>query len=751
MAHSTAPAHGWRFFRAGGFDQVKIETGADLLALDTLDQKLWVALACPTTGLHFDARTLDLIDTDKDGRVRAPELISAVKWAGALLKNPDDLIKGGDHLPLTSINDATAAGQAIASSAKSILDNLGKKDAKEITLADVADTAKIFAQTAFNGDGIIVEDSAASAPLKAVIKDIIACLGAHTDRSGKPGIDQAKVDQFFADAAAYSDWWKKAETDKAALPLGEATAAAAAAVKAVRAKVDDYFARCQLVAYDPRAANALNREEKEYVALGAKDLTLGSVDVAGFPLAHVEAGRPLSLAEGVNPAWASALGSLRAVAVKPLLGDKTSLTEADWAALLAKLAPYESWLAAKAGATVDALGVPRVRQILATKAKDELTALLAKDKAEEGNVNAITSVEKLIRYRRDLRLLCANFVNFADFYNRGEPAIFQAGTLYLDQRSCELTLPVGDAAKHATMAGMAGAYLAYCDCVRKGTGEKRQIVAAFTDGDSDNLMVGRNGVFYDRQGRDWDATITKIIDNPISLRQAFWAPYKKFVRMIEEMVAKRAAAADAAADAKLAQAAAATAEADKAKPAPPKKIDVGTVAAMGVAFGAIGTFCAALMGYAAGIIKLGPLAIVGAIIGVILLISAPSMIMAYLKLRKRNLGPILDANGWAVNAKAKMNVPFGQSLTGIAKLPPGSSRDLRDPFAEKKSCWPKLIVLALILYIAYAVLNNLGFIHQWTKGRLGIEKKPVAVQPGIPDAPKPATDAGAPTAPPSAQ
>lgn len=751
MPHSTASAHAWRFFRAGGFDQVKIETGADLLALDTLDQKLWVALACPTTGLHFDARTLDLIDTDKDGRVRAPELISAVKWAGALLKNPDDLIKGGDHLPLTSINDATAEGQAIASSAKSILDNLGNKDAKEITLADVADTAKIFAQTAFNGDGIIVEDSAASAPLKAVIKDIIACLGAHTDRSGKPGIDQAKVDQFFADAAAYSDWWKKAETDKAALPLGEATAAAAAAVKAVRAKVDDYFARCQLVAYDPRAVNALNREEKEYVALGAKDLTLGSVDVAGFPLAHVEAGRPLPLAEGVNPAWASALGSLRAVAVKPLLGDKTSLTEADWAALLAKLAPYESWLAAKAGATVDVFGVARVRQILATKAKDELTALLAKDKAEEGNVNAITSVEKLIRYRRDLRLLCANFVNFADFYSRGEPAIFQAGTLYLDQRSCELTLPVEDAAKHATMAGMAGAYLAYCDCVRKGTGEKRQIVAAFTDGDSDNLMVGRNGVFYDRQGRDWDATITKIIENPISLRQAFWAPYKKFVRMIEEMVAKRAAAADAASDAKLAQAAAATAEVDKAKPAPPKKIDVGTVAALGVAFGAIGTFFAALMGYGAGIIKLGPLAIVGAIIGVILLISAPSMIMAYLKLRKRNLGPILDANGWAVNAKAKMNVPFGQSLTGIAKLPQGSSRDLRDPFAEKKSCWPKLIVLALILYIAYAVLNNLGFIHQWTKGRLGIEKKPVAVQPGIPDAPKPAANAGAPTAPPPGQ
>ena len=101
------------------------------------------------------------------------------------------------------------------------------------------------------------------------------------------------------------------------------------------------------------------------------------------------------------------------------------------------------------------------------------------------------------------------------------------------------------------MVAMAGTYLLYCDCVRRATGERRQIVAAVTNGDADNLMVGRNGIFYDRDGLDWDATITKIVDNPISLRQAFWAPYKKLVRLIEEQVAKRAAAADAAATQKL--------------------------------------------------------------------------------------------------------------------------------------------------------------------------------------------------------
>jgi hypothetical protein len=310
-----------------------------------------------------------------------------------------------------------------------------------------------------------------------------------------------------------------------------------------------------------------------------------------------------------------------------------------------------------------------------------------------------------------------------------------------------LCLRVEDAAKHGTMAALAGTYLAYCDCVRKGSGEKLQIVAAFTDGDSDNLMVGRNGIFYDRKGRDWDATIAKIIDNPISIRQAFWSPYKKFVRMIEEQIAKRAAAADTASTAKLEAAATATTQADLTKPpaaAPPKKVDVGTVAALGVAFGAIGTFFAAIVGYFTDILRLGPWAIVGAVIGVILLISGPSLIIAWLKLRKRNLGPLLDANGWAVNAKAKINVPFGKSLTGVAKLPPGSKRDLRDPFAEKRSPWPKLIVLVLIAYAVFLLLDRQGLIHKWTeKWPYGPFGKPAAVQAPGPVSPPPTTNAPA--------
>ena len=50
-----------------------------------------------------------------------------------------------------------------------------------------------------------------------------------------------------------------------------------------------------------------------------------------------------------------------------------------------------------------------------------------------------------------------------------------------------------------------------------------------TAGDVDGLREGKNAVFYDREGNDYTAKVTSIVENPLSLRQAFWAPYKKII------------------------------------------------------------------------------------------------------------------------------------------------------------------------------------------------------------------------------
>jgi hypothetical protein len=704
-----ASKHVWKFFRIGGLDQVAIESGADLLALKNLDQKLWVALSCPVKGLELDEKTLALIDTDKDGRIRVPELLAAIDWAALHLADLGVLLNRRDSLPLSAFKADTAEGKSALASSKRILASFGKADATEITLADAADTARIFAATKFNGDGVITPDSTDDPVLKLLLADIIGTIGGTPDRSGAAGIDEGRIATFYADLTAFAAWSDKG-ADADVLALGANTAAALAAVQVVRAKIDDYFSRTRLAAFDSRALAALNRSESEYLALAAKDLSITAEEVAGFPLARIAADQPLPLLAATNPAWAAALVTLHSAAVTPVFGAaKTSLTEADWTALKAKVAAFESWAGAKAGASVEKLGLERIKALIAADQKAALLTLIAQDKALDPEFTAITSVEKLLRFSRDFRALLNNFVNFFEFFSPDHLANFQAGTLYLDTRSTEFCIKV---AAPSPLAAMSKAFIAYVDCKRAGEAPIK-IAACFTNGDSDYLFVGRNGVFYDRLGRDWDATITSIADNPISIRQAFLSPYKKFVRMIEEQVAKRAAAADAESNAKLATAAETAANADKKAPGAkpePKKVDIGTVAAMGVAVGAIG---GALGAIATGLAKLTFWQLPLVFIGLIAVISGPSMLIAWLKLRQRNIGPILEANGWAINGRVKINIPFGTKLTERAVLPAGSKRDLNDPYADKdairrqKLIWTLIVVaIAASAYIRWDCVQN---------------------------------------------
>src|SRR6202042_1659545 len=111
--------------------------------------------------------------------------------------------------------------------------------------------------------------------------------------------------------------------------------------------------RCRLAAFDARAVGALNRQESEYLTLATKDLTVNASEIASFPLAQIAAGKALPLTEGVNPAWAGALATLQAAAIKPLLGEGQSITDAGWTELQAKLGPFEAWSAGKVGITVE--------------------------------------------------------------------------------------------------------------------------------------------------------------------------------------------------------------------------------------------------------------------------------------------------------------------------------------------------------------------------------------------------------------
>ena len=252
-------------------------------------------------------------------------------------------------MPLDIIDDSNEEGRAILASAKQILANLGKSDSKVITVADAMETEKIFSLTPFNGDGVVPGELVPDEGLKKVATDLIACVGSVPDRSGKPGFDTAKLEEFFAELKAFSDWSAVGEKDGKVLAFGKDTPLVAAAFGEVRAKVDDFFGRCRLAAFDTRAANALNMEESAYLKLAAQDLNITADEVRNFPLAMIEGGKALPLKTGINPAWHEAVEKLATLVG---LGGKDCITEAEWIAVKQKVSPFAAWASAKTGAKV---------------------------------------------------------------------------------------------------------------------------------------------------------------------------------------------------------------------------------------------------------------------------------------------------------------------------------------------------------------------------------------------------------------
>lgn len=668
----------WEFENIGGSTRVRITSGEDIAHLPELDKKMWTVLSCPVKGLEIDEKSLAYIDRGNDGKIHLDDVVYTAEWVTGAVRNPDILLAGQDFIDISSFNTDDCTGRKLYSSAKRILSNLGK-ETTVISLADIADSTAIFAKTRFNGDGIITADTPDSEEDRAAVAAALATAGQVTDRSGAPGVDAGLIEAFYKSLADYAAWYDAAVE----APYGADTDAAIAAYNALDAKIRDFFMRSRLAAFAPDSTSALNIQTSRIESISSENLSGKTEEIASYPIARITGKAEIDLDGPVNPAWAADFNVLKSIVIG---NDRKTLTEEDWNAIGASFSAYTAWKGSKAGASVEPLGIGKVRELLVQDRKAALLELVASDAALKEDADNIELVDRFLHICRDFYTLLKNFVTFQDFYSpdKSRKAIFQAGTLIIDQRACHFCMDVTDAAKHGIMAPASGMFLLYCDCTTKTKPGVRPIVAAVTVGDIGDLSVGKNAIFYDNDGLDWDAVVTKIIENPISIAQAFWSPYRRMAKTVENLINKQAADKDAKimaeANKKLAESPAAPASPD-AKPAAAPPFDIakfaGIFAALGMALGMIGSFFVSL---AKGFVALTWWEAILVIIGIILIISGPSMIMAWLKLRRRNIAPLLNANGWAINASSNISIPFGATLTDIVKFP---KLKLKDPYARK--------------------------------------------------------------------
>ena len=703
----------WNFENIGGCSRVKISSGQDIAHLGELDVKMWTVLSCPVKGLEIEEKSLKYMDRDSDGKIRVNDVISVAKWMTGALKNPDLLLEGQDAINIDEINTENETGLKLSKAAKQILSNLGK-EGNNISLADTADSAAIFAKTRYNGDGVITVASTDDAAEKEVIAAAVVSTGGTMDRSGELGVTGAQLEQFYAELKAYSDWCAA----EVPAPFADKTDVVIAAYQALDAKMKDFFMRSRLAAFSPDSTSALDVQTSRIEAISAENLSAKGDEIASYPIARIIGKEELDLTASINPAWTAQFNIVKEVALK---ADQKTLTEADWAAIGTQFAAYTAWKAAKAGLSVEKFGIDKVNEMLQQDKKQVLLDIVAQDLALKEEAENIDMVDMFLHMLRDFYRLLKNFITFHDFYNKDKKvgAIFQSGTLIIDQRACRLCMKVDNMGAHNASAASSGMFLVYCDCTTKSSAAKLQIVAAVTVGEVGNLIVGKNAVYYDNAGVEWDAVITKVVDNPISIAQAFWNPYRRMSTAVENLINKSAAEKDAKmmanATAKINAAPtalpAAPAEgADPAaKPAATPPFDIakfaGIFAAIGMAVGMIGSALAAL---AKELFELSWWQMLLTFVSILLIISGPSMVMAWLKLRRRNIAPLLNANGWAVNAAAKISIPFGETLTDVAKYP---KLKLKDPYAKTgMPTWAKILITLCVLGAAAVAAWYFGLI-----------------------------------------
>ena len=518
-----AKGYGWKFFSSNGLRQVKLESGDDVGHLKELDQKSWSVLAASNKGLRFDQRTLELLDSDGDGRIQVPDVLAAIEFLKAHGVDLDSLFR--------------------------------KDDGDEQRLADISDKLA----------------------------------------------DLAKVEPSAEEKAAMARWENAPAGDAAILPLGDATADGEAALAAVEPILDAFFtppADAPLVMDGPEAVLPLNGN--------------------------------------INPQYSDRIAAFVEKAAKPVVGTVDSLCRADYRRVKAAFAPYRAWLAAK----------PVM------------------------NANARTSLveeERIVRYRMHLVEYLRNFVSQERLYDGSLEAIFLTGTLFIDGRECRLCFHVENEAAHAALAERSDCCLIYLKLSRSGVAASRTICAVITAGRTMPLYVGRNGLFYDRDGNAWDATITKVVQAQVSLLEAFWAPWRKLGEMVGGQIRKfmgdaQAKSADgvAVAVSGIGSGAAAKAENKPADSSASGAALASSVAALGIGIGMVGAAIAALIG---AVNKLPWWQTAIGVVLVLLAVSLPSVILAWFKLRRRDLSAVLNACGWAVNRPLRFSQRLARRFT----------------------------------------------------------------------------------------
>lgn len=660
------------FTRFGRSFHLKIDSAEDLRQAAELDEALWVATNAPIGQIHCDSVLLDMLDTDGKGRITARELKCVIRWLLDTLSDHGGIDEGSTVLRFAALNESVEGGSRIAAAAAKMLRRLNDADGKQITLEQVREIRKEVEATPVSEAGLVPPEASEDEIVRTFIKDMIETVGGTKHLSGSMAVGASQLEKFLADARSYLDWHGRGAladdaTGTDVLPLGISTKEAYAVLAGVRGKIDEYFAQCQALVTDERFVQPMGWAERELINMDFDDPAAVETVLSRAPLARANTARELIFNDPINPHYAARIEEFRHRVLSPVLSDDASdrLTSDGWRKIKDTFAAHQLWVLARPDVTVAKLGAETLGMYLDEKFATQLTALIERSKTAAVELAEIRLTEKLILAQGHMLELANNFVSFPRLYDADRRAMFEMGTLVADGRRFCFAAGVLDRKKHAKIAAVSNMFVMYVHVTPRDQRADYEVAIPVTSGGRGNLAVGKRGVFYEIDGAECDAQIVQIIENPISLREAFFSPFKRLGRLLTGKIESLATEAEKKLDK------AATGIAISPKPATKAKSGAGPSG--GGAMVGAGLAIAALGSAMAYITKsLSQVHWWQVLVGVacaIIAVMLPTSIVAFMKLRKRDLSAILEGAGWAINARMRLTRKLGTFFTNRPKYP----------------------------------------------------------------------------------
>ena len=620
-----------------------ISSWQQLAGAAELDSAFWVATGAPVSGINMDSAFLDLVDTDDDGRIMTAEVRSAITWIVGVMREKSGIDVGSDSLS----PDALEAGTPEAESIEKIAD----RGSGVVTLALVRQLIADAAGRAVSNEGVVLPSAIGDEELRNYLEDVVTVTGGSPHPSGAVGASSDDGAEFLRRLTVYRKWHESAPDD--ARRFGDRSRDVWRAVEALGPKVAQYFTLCHAVSLTPDLLAGPKPE------IGLTDLTALETRLRQEPLARPRETGELVLNEAINPYFRKELRVIREFVMPVLFPGEGVLREDDWELIEAAIAPFSAWERSRPTSDFDDIPLERVRGSTGDDLQSRLDSL-SDEAAEELITTAdLQLAEKLLLFQANILRLANNFVSFPELYDPKRRAVFEMGTLVIDGRHLTFSIVAQDPETHQSRVAASGMYVLYVRVFGRPADENGvrptmyTLAVPVTAQTAGNLGQGKRGVFYDLEGTEHDAEVIAVVTNPVSIRSALARPFKRIVEVIGNKIDTVATEAEA----RLGAAATGT-----TAPAPATEaVSIpGLLAGGGVAIAALGSGFA----YLASTLSATPWwHILVALGGALLAIVIPTYVSAFRRIRRRDLSAVLEASGWAINARMRLTRRQSRTFT----------------------------------------------------------------------------------------